>query len=287
MITAGAGGAADFAARIIAAELAGSLGQQVIVENRGGTANNRTLAVVNAPPDGYTLLLASSSTWLLPFMQKVAYDPIQDLSPISLAVKQPLVLVVHPSLPIKSIRELIALAKSRPGELNYASGAGASSNQLAAALFNALAHVNIVLVPYKDTAQGLNDVIAGHVQLQFSGASSTAAHIKSGRLRALAVTSAQPSALLSGLPTVAASGVPGFEAGTTTGIFGPVGVPAAIIMRLNQEIARVLNLVSVKERFLSAGSEAVSSSPEQLAASIKSEMAETGKVIRDNGIRAD
>ena len=223
MLAPEAGGGADFVARVIARELTANLGQQVVVENRGGAGGIIAGEIVaKAPPDGYTLLFHGPAIWLLPFLRNhVPYDPVRDFSPITMAVTTPNILVVHPSLPVSSVRELIALAKARPGQINDAGANTASSVHLAAELFKAMAGVKIVRVPFKGVGPSLNALIAGQVQIMFPSAGAVAPHVKSGRLRALAVTSAQPTALAPGLPTVAASGVPGYESIAMFGIFAP------------------------------------------------------------------
>ena len=286
MVTAAPGAAGDFVARLAALGLTESWGQQVIVENRGGSGVIPIEIVAKALPDGYTLLVFGTTLWLLPLIQKVSYNPIGDFSPITLAAVTPLLLVVHPSLPVKSIKELIAWAKAKPGELNYASGISGSATHLPAELFKAMAGVNIVRVAYKGGAPAISALIGGEVQVMFATASGAGPHVNSGRLRALAVTSAQPSALFPGLPTVAASGLPGYDAASIMCIFAPAKTPAALVGRLNRDIVRVLNKADVKERFIKAGSEVVASSPKQLAAAMKADMATMGKVIRDAGIRA-
>jgi len=286
MVTAAPGAAGDFVARLVALGLTDSWGQQVIVENRGGSGVIPIEIVAKALPDGYTLLVFGTTLWLLPLIQKVSYNPIGDFSPITLAAVTPLLLVVHPSLPVKSIKELIAWAKAKPGELNYASGISGSATHLPAELFKAMAGVNIVRVAYKGGAPAISALIGGEVQVMFATASGAGPHVNSGRLRALAVTSAQPSALFPGLPTVAASGLPGYDAASIMCIFAPAKTPAALVGLLNREIVRVLNKADVKERFIKAGSEVVASSPKELAAAMKSDMATMGKVIRDAGIRA-
>jgi len=286
MVTAAPGAAGDFVARLVALGLTESWGQQVIVENRGGSGVIPIEIVAKALPDGYTLLVFGTTLWLLPLIQKVSYNPIGDFSPITLAAVTPLLLVVHPSLPVKSIKELIAWAKAKPGELNYASGISGSATHLPAELFKAMAGVNIVRVAYKGGAPAISALIGGEVQVMFATASGAGPHVNSGRLRALAVTSAQPSALFPGLPTVAASGLPGYDAASIMCIFAPAKTPAALVGRLNRDIVRVLNKADVKERFIKAGSEVVASSPKELAAAMKSDMATMGKVIRDAGIRA-
>ena len=287
MVTSAAGGSADFAARLIAQGLTGELGQQVVVDNRGGSVSTSVGIVAKAPPDGYTLLLYASSLWIAPLLQPVSYDPIKDFSPITLAASSPYILVVHPSVPVTSVKELIALAKAKPGELNYGSSGLGTANHLAAELFNAMAGVNVVHVPYKGAGPALNALIGGQLQVMFPSAGSVTSHIKSGRLRALGVTSAEPSALAPGLPTVAAAGVPGYESLLMIGVFTPAGVPAALINRLNQEIVKALRKSDTREKLFNAGVETVGGTPAQLAASVKSEMARLGKVIKDAGIRAE
>ncbi len=279
------GGGGDFTSRLISPGLAGGLGQPMIVDNRpSGVIPGEIVA--KAPPDGYTLLVSTGVHWLMPFMRDaMPYDPVRDFLPVTLLTQAPNILVVHPPLAANSVKELVALAKAKPGALNYSSAATGSSSQIAAELFKSMAAVNIVRIPYKGNGPGLLAVIGGEVQMMFATAGSVTTHVKSGSLRALAITSAQPSALFPGLPTVAAAGLPGYESGTITGIWGPARTPQAIVSRLNEEIVRVLNRKEVKERFLAAGSEIVGSSPEQFAATIKSDMARMGKVIRDAGIR--
>jgi len=216
----------------------------------------------------------------------VPFDPANDFSPITLAVGQPNVLAVHPSV-ATSVKELIALAKARPGELNYASGSAGAANHVAAELFKAKAGVAIVRVNYKGAAAGLNALMSGEVQVMFVTAAAVVPHIKTGRVRALAVTSANPSALLPDLPTVAASGLPGYESTSIYGIFAPAKTPKPVITRLNKEIIQVLNKPDLKEKLISMGGEAVGSSPDQLAATVKSDMAIIGKLLKKTGIQAD
>ena len=288
IVTAEAGGGSDQVARLIALGITAPLGQQVIVENRGGSSVIPAQIVVRASPDGYSLLFYGAAIWLNALLQEnVPYDVAKDFAPITLAASTPNIIVVPPSLPVKSVRDLIALAKARPGELNYGSGATGTSNHLAAELFNAMAGVKIVRVGYKGIAAVLNDVIAGRLQVFFTNTIGVMPHVKSGRLRALAVTSAQPSALAPDLPTVAASGLPGYESGAMFGIWAPAKTPAAVVNRLNQEIVRFINTPEAKERFLISGTEAVGTSSEQFAGIMKDDMVKWGKIIKDLGIRSD
>ena len=286
IITAQAGGGNDFAARLIAQGLTASLGRPVIVENRGGSVVLGAELIAKSPPDGYTLLLYGNNLWLLPFMRdKVRYDPLQDFTPITLAVNSPNVLAVNPSLPVKSTKDLIALAKAKPGELNYG-GATGGVVHIAAELFKALAGVNIVYVPYKGGGPALNDLIAGQLQLMFSTAGAVSQHLKSGRVRGLAVTSAKPSALLPDLPPVAAV-VPGYESVSQFAILGPAKMPASHVQLLNHHIVKVVNSADIRGKFQNVGIEPVGSSPQDLAQIMKAEMATLGKLIRSAGIRAD
>ena len=287
IVTPEAGGSQDVVARILAVGLTASLGQQVIIDNRAsGVIPGEVVA--RAKPDGHTLLIYAGTFWLQPFVRKsVPYDPVRDFSPITLVVTSPTVLVVHPALPVKSVKELIALVKSRPGELNYAMGSVGSANHLAAELFKSMTGGDMLGIGYRGNGPAVNALISGQVQLMFATASSVMPLVKSGRLKALAVASAQPSTLVPELPTVSASGLPGYESISTTGFFAPAHTPAAIINRLNRDSVRYLHTPEARQRFLAVGAETVGSTPEELAAKVKSEMARMGKVIRDAGIRAE
>jgi len=289
IVTAEPGGGNDFAARVLAQGLTRSLGQQVIVDNRGGAGGAIAAEVAaKAPPDGYTLLLYAGNIWTIPLLRKnVPYDFVADFAPVTWVARSPNTVVVHPSLPVQSVKDLIALAKAKPGQLNYGSGGSGSSTHLSVELFKAMAGVNIVRVPYKGNGPALNDLIAGQVQVMFVTAATVTPHLTSGRLKALAVTSAEPSVLAPGLPTVAASGLPGYDSISIYGLFAPSRTPAAIIRLLNQESAQFLKTAEVKERFFKAGVETVGSSPEEFAAVIKSDMTKMAKVIRDAGIREE
>jgi tripartite-type tricarboxylate transporter receptor subunit TctC len=283
--TAEAGGGLDFNARLIAPALAAALGRQVIVSNHGAGSFAAEI-VAKAPPDGHSVLMYGSNVWLSPFLRDdVPWDPIRSFAPVGLTTRGPNLVVVHPALPVRSIKELVALAKAQPGQLNYASGSTGSSPHLAAELFKALARVNIVRISYRGNALAYADVLRGEVPLIFPTAASVAPHLKSGRLRALAVTTKERSRLFPILPTVAESGVPGYESATLVGAFVPAGTPAAIVTRLSQEIAAVLKLPEVQERFLNTGVEPVGSSPEEFGALVKAEMSRLGPMIKAAGIR--
>lgn len=286
IITSEVGGGADFQVRLIGHGISAALGQQVIVENRGGGVIPGD-TVAKALPDGYTLLYTGSAHWLLPLMRNnVPYDPVKDFVPVTLPVRAPNLLVVHPAVPAQSVKELIALAKAKPGTLNYGSGAPGSSSHLAPELFKAMADVDIVHIPYKGTGPAINDLLGGQLQIMFPNAASVMPHVKVGRLRALGVSSAQPSPLAPGVPTVS-TGLPGYESVSNLGIFAPARTPVAVIRRINQEVVRYLATAEAKERMLNAGVETVGSTPEQLAAVVNAEVARMGKMIRAVGIRAD
>jgi tripartite-type tricarboxylate transporter receptor subunit TctC len=279
IVTTVPGGSLDLTARVIAPKLSERLGQQVIVDNRGGVLSMEMVA--KSPPDGYTLLLASASLWTSQFLRdNVGWDALRDYAPISQLVTSPNVLVVHPSLPVKNISQLIALAKARSGELNYSSGQTGSSSHIAGELFNQMAGVKIVRIAYKGQGPSMLALITGETQISFPNSAAASPYVKSGRIRALAVTTAVPSALAPGLPTVSASGLPGYESRAVLGLFAPTRTPAALIEQLNAEIGRTLNLPDVKQQLFDSGAEAVPGSPAELAAFIKTDMAITGKVMR-------
>jgi tripartite-type tricarboxylate transporter receptor subunit TctC len=218
---------------------------------------------------------------------KIPYDPVRDFAPVTQVANVPNVLVVHPALPANSVKELIALAKAKPGTLNFASGSNGSAGHLAGELFKSMAGVDIVRVPYKGGGPALLALLGGQVQVMFPTAASVSPHVKSGRLRALAVTSAQPSLLFPDVPTVAASGVPGYVAEQNIGVFAPAKTPAAIIDRIYREIVAVLGKPEVRERFGNAGVEPVGTAPQEFAAVIKTDIARMTALIRSSGIRAD
>jgi len=286
VVTAAVGGTTDLVARVIARELTASLGQQVIVDNRPtGIIPGET--VVKAPPDGYTLLFHASSLWMMPLLQKVPFDPVKDLAPITLATSTPYVVVVHPAVPAKTIKELIVLAKAKPGALNYGSGATGAASHLAAEQFKYMAQVNIVRIPYKGQGAAILGLLGGEVQMSFASAPSVAGYIKSGKVRALAITTPKPSQLAPGLPTVAESGLPGYQATASAGMFAPVKTPSRLITLLNSEIVKALNKQEVKDVLSRDGTEVVGSSPQEFAAAINAEMATLSKVIKATGIRTE
>lgn len=287
IVTSAPGGGRDFVARLIAQGISDRLGKRVIVDNRGGAVLMAEI-VSNATPDGYTFLIAASTLWIGPLLQKMPYDVDRDFAPVTFTDKSPGIMAVHPTLPvpIKSVREFIALAKARPGQLNYSSSAPGSSSHLAAELFKMMAGVDLVRVSYKGSGPSVLAVMQGEVQVIINTGSSIEPHARSGRLRALAVTSLDPSRLFPDLPTVAASGVPGYEFVTSGIMVAPAKTPAAVIRRVNQEVVRYLNTSEAKEKFLVQGVEPYGSSPKELDRVLKAERAMWAKVIKHAGIVA-
>ena len=283
ILTSQSGSGSDVVARILIKRMPDTFGQNAIVDNRGILAPE---IAAKAPPDGYTVLFYSTPLWVSPLLQsKTQWDAVRDFTPVTLAVNAPNLLAVHPSLPVKSVRELLALANARPGELNYGSGSAGSSSHLAAELFNAMARVNMTRIPYRGVGPALVGLLGGQVQILFPSAGSGLPHVKSGRMRALAVSSAKPTALLPGLPTIAASGVPGYEADTPLGVFLPAATPAKIVAQLQQGIVATLNLPEIKKLVLAQATEVVGSSPAEFAAWLKADIARWSKLIREKGLR--
>ncbi len=287
IVTAGVGGGNDLVSRLIAQGISAPLGQQVIVENRGGGLIAGETAA-RAVPDGHTILVMSGSLWVGQLVRrKVPYDVLHDFMPITLADRAPNILVVHPSLPVRTVAELIAFAKSRPGELNFSSAGTAASSHLSGELFKSMAGINIVNIQYKSHSQETIELLAGRMHLAFSNPLVANPHVKTGKLRALGVTSAQPSALVPGLPTIASSGLPGYESESFHAVFAPARTPEAIVNRLNREIVNTLRLPATKQLLLSSGVESVGSTREALSALVTAEIARWGKVIKEAGIREE
>jgi tripartite-type tricarboxylate transporter receptor subunit TctC len=284
IITAGAGGGSDFVARLVAQGISEPLGQPVIVANYPtGVIPGDTAA--KSAPDGHTLIVSGPVMWIGSLLRPAPYDPVRDFAPITILVAAPSVLAVTPALPAKSVSELIALAKAKPGEMNYASAGTGSLTHLAAELFKYMAKVNIPGVSYSTPATRLADLMSGQVQVMFDD--GMIPHIRAGKLRGLAVTSLRRSELAPGLPTIAESGVPGYESILKTGFFAPAKTPEAIVQRINRETVRFLTLPATRTRLLDFGTEVVASSSEELAAMVKQEREKFAKVFEAAGIRAD
>ena len=280
------GGATDIIARVIASGLAEPLGQPVVVENRPGASSQIAgEAVAKAPPDGHMLLFTTQTLMTSQMIEKKTYpDFVKDFAPVALCATGTLILVVNPSLPVKSVKELIALARARPGELNYASGGVGTTPHLSGELMATMARIKVVHVAYKGEAPGLIDVIGGHVPVMFSNVSASQAFVQAGKLRALAVTSLKPSAAMPGMPTMADSGLPGFEVVGFFGVLAPAATPRETVARLNGEINKVLARSEVRERFASQALDPANTTTEQFADYIRVEAVKWGKLIREAGI---
>jgi tripartite-type tricarboxylate transporter receptor subunit TctC len=283
------GGTVDAVARIIAPPLSARLGQPVVVDNRGGAggAIGGDL-VAKSPPDGYTVLLDASNHAQNPALRsKMPFDTLRDLAPVSLLIKVPNVLVVHPSAPIRSVQDLIAQAKAKPGEINFASSGNGSAQHLAAEQFDAMAGVRMTHVPYKGGGPALADVMAGQVPVFFGSLASSLPYIQVGKLRPLAVTGKARSAVLPHLPTIAESGLPGYEVYEWNAVFVPTGTPAAVTGRLSKELVAVLNEPDVRTRLEATGAEVIGSNPAELDAFRRAEIARWRKLAQDNRIQMD
>jgi tripartite-type tricarboxylate transporter receptor subunit TctC len=284
------GGANDLLARILAPRLGEALGQQVVVENRAGaTGNIGAELVARAPADGHTLLMgqAGNLTINISLMAKMPFDPVRDFAPITLVAATPNVLVVHPSLPVRTVKDLIALSKARPGQINYATSGIGSPGHLAAELLNKSAGINLVHIPYKGAAPALMDVVAGNAHLYFTSAMSAQPFIPVGRLRMVAVASAKRSPSLPNVPTVAEAGFPDFDVSSWWGLVAPSGTPREVITRLHGEIHRVIGLQETRAKIAEQGADIVTNTPDQFAAYIKAETAKWAKLIREVGVKPE
>lgn len=285
-----AGGPLDIVARTIGQELNKSWNQPVIIDNRPGAGGNIGADfVAKSPADGYTILMGAVSTHAInvTLYSKLPYDPIKDFAPVTLITSVPNVLVLHPSVPAQNVRELIALAKARPGQLNFASGSTGSAGHLAGELFKSMAGVDMAHIPYKGAAPAVIDLLGGHVSLMFDNLASALPNIKAARVRALAVTTLQRSPLLPQLPTISEAGLRGFDISTWFGIFAPAGTPPDIVAKLHGEIVRVLHAPETRERLATLGAEPVGNKPDEFAAFIKTEIPKYAKIIKASGAKAD
>jgi len=284
-----AGGSTDIIARTVGARLTEALGQTVIVDNRpGGGTVIGTEIVARSAPDGYTLLVVPAPFTINPsLIGKLPYDPLRDFAPVTLINTTPLVVVVNPSVPARSVKELIALARSKPGRLNYGSSGTGGSNHLAGELFAAMAGVKMVHVPYKGNAPALTDLVGGHVDLVFNGLTSAFPMMKANKIRALAVTSVKRSSVVPELPTLDESGLKGFEATAWNGLAGPAKMPQEAIDRIHAEVAKLLSNPEVRERLKAEGSDPVGSGPKEFAAYLRDEIAKWAKVIKISGAKPE
>ena len=283
------GGGTDILGRLLADRLAANLGQPVVTENRGGAGGNvGAEAAARSAPDGYTIVLVAPSLAISPTLySKLNYDPVKDFAPIGLVASVPNVMITHPSVPAQNLREFIALAKSKPGGMNFGSGGSGTSNHLAGELLNLAAGIKLVHVPYKGVNLAMNGVLAGEVQLAFIGIPVPAPHIKAGRLRALAVLARERSPILPDVPTAEEAGLGNFDVTTWYGILAPAGTPRPIITRLNAEFVKIMHSPEMKERLATLATDPLTSTPEECAAYIQREIAKWGDVIRKAGLRAD
>lgn len=284
------GGGTDTIARPLAQRLSEHMGQQVVVENRGGAGGNIGMeAAARAAPDGYTIVMALTAQLAVnpSLYRKLPYDPIKDFAPITLFAEGPYILVVHPSLPVKSVKELIALARARPNEITVASSGNGSGGHLAAELLKSMTGIRMVHVPYKGGGPALVALLSGEIQVLFSTYASGRGHIESGRIRALAVSTAKRPAVIPDLPTVAEAGVPGYDSGVWYALLAPAGTPRAIVARLNTEIVRVLNEPQYRKMLFNAAITPIGSTPEALARYIRKETAKWAKVVEESGARID
>lgn len=284
------GGATDIIARALSLKLSESLGQQVVVDNRASGGGRMAAEITaKAPPDGYTLLMCSISAMAtsVSMYSKLPYDPVRDFAPVTLAAVTPYLVTVQASLPANTLREFIALARAKPGQLNFGTSGSGGGAHLAVEMFNSMAGVDMVHVPYKGAALALTDLMGGHIQLTFSQPPVVSPHLKGGRVKVLATTGARRSAALPDLPTVAEAGVPGYEATSWQGVVAPAGTSRAIVAKLHAEIARALRLPEIGERLANEGSEPGGNTPDEFAAFIKREIAKWAKVVRESGLKAD
>ena len=284
-----AGGAADFLGRIIGRNLEKRIGQQIVIDNRpGGSTNIGSEMVARSTPDGYTLLMASSNNAVnMGLYGKLSYDAVRDFAPVTLVAQVPNILVANPAVRATNVKELIALAKSKPGDLTYASAGNGSPAHLAAELFKTMAQVDILNITYKGAAPAVIDVVGGQVNIMFTNIPTTLPHIKSGRLKALALAGSKRAPVLPDLPTIAESGLPGYEASAWYGVVAPAGTTQATIKRLHHEIVNVLKMPEVVERMNEQGTDPVGNAPVEFAALIKSDIAKYAKLIKSAGIKIE
>jgi tripartite-type tricarboxylate transporter receptor subunit TctC len=283
------GAGVDITTRLFTPRLAEALGQPFVVDNRPGAAGNIAAEVAaKTPPDGYSILSASAPIVMSQALYaKPGFNLERDFDPIGMMASAPFILVVHPSLPAKSLKEFVAIAKSRPGQMAFASTGNGSTPHLSMEMLKAQAGIDLVHVPYKGTPQAVVDLLSGQVQAMFANTLSVLPQVQAGRLRALAISSAKRSAAAPELPTVAESGMPGYESGTWFGLFAPAGTPREVITRLNGELVRIVATPDMKARLLAQGADPISVTPEQFRAFVKNELARWGKVVKTVGIKVE
>jgi tripartite-type tricarboxylate transporter receptor subunit TctC len=290
IVPAAPGGGADYVARLVSIKLTENLGQAVVIDNRAGASGTIAAEITaKSAPDGYTLLMAQSTSVVIAphIYQKLNYDTLKDFAPVTLVALVPNILVVHPSVPANSVKELIALAKAKPGQLNFPSSGSGAPSHLAGEMFKSMAGVNLVHVPYKGAGPAANALLAGEMQLMFAPIVAVLPQVKANRLRALAVTSAKRSPAAPDIPTIAEAALPGYDISSWFGIFAPARTPTAIVDTLYRETAQALKLPEIRARFASEGAEPVGSSPQEFAAYVRAEYAKYAKVVKDSGARVD
>jgi tripartite-type tricarboxylate transporter receptor subunit TctC len=284
-----AGGPGDVLARAVGQKLAESVGQPVVVDNRpGANTNIGNEAVAKSAPDGYTLLMSASTLTINPSLYaNLAYDPVKSFAPVTLVATTPLVLVVHPSLPVKSVKELIALAKAKPGQLLYGSAGSGSTLHLAGEMFNSMAGVKIVHVPYKGVTNAFSDLLGGQIPIMYPGAPIALPQVQAGKLRALATTGDKRSAAAPELPTIAEAGLAGYEVSVWYGVLAPAGTPPAIINRLHAELVKIVQSPDITARWAALGAEPLVNTPEQFTEFLKKDLVKWTKVVRESGAKVD
>jgi len=283
-----AGGPTDIQGRMLGEKLSQRLGQQFIIDNRGGAGGNIGMELTaKSPPDGYTIVIATVGTWAVnPHLYKLPFDVVKDFAPITQVSTSPGVLVVHPSVPAKSVKELIALAKARPNELNYGSSGVGGFGHICGELFTLMSGTKMTHIPYKSSAPSLTDVMSGQIQVLFNNMIATVPHVKANRVRALATTGARRSPALAELPTVAESGLPGYENSSWSAVAAPAGTPKPIIDRLHRELVEILKSPDIQQKHADVGAEVIASTPEQFHKYLQSEVAKFGKLVKAAGIKA-
>ena len=282
------GGPTDIQGRMLGEKLGQRLGQQIIVDNRGGAGGNIGMEITaRAPADGYTLVIATVGTWAVnPHLYPLSFDVVKDFSPITQVSTSPGVLVVHPSVNAKTVKELIAVAREKPGALNYGSSGVGGFGHICGELFTLMTKTKMTHIPYKSSAPSLTDLISGQIQVLFNNMISTTPHVKANRVRALATTGAKRSPALPELPTIAEAGVPGYENSSWSAVAGPAGMPKPLVARLHKEFVEILRMPDIQQKHAEVGAEIVASSPEQFHAYLKSEVAKFGKLVKAAGIKA-
>jgi len=284
-----AGGATDVVARAISQHLSEALGQPVVVDNRAGAASNIAAELVaTAPKDGHTIFMGTVSTAINPSLyKKLAYNALKDFAAVTQVTDTPFMFVTHPSLPVRNVKEFIALAKAKPGQLNYGSAGNGSGGHLFTAMFGSMAGVQLLHVPYRGASFATTSVLAGETIFMFDNIVTTLPLARAGKLRALAVTTLKRSRVAEDIPTMSQAGVPGYDANAWFGVFAPTGTPDAVIARLQSEISRIVKVPEVRDRFLALGAEPVGSTPEQFAAFYRNEVLKWAKVVQESGAQID